>query len=211
MLAPAHLRWTLSDIKQHPFFTTNLPEDALKLSDRVAAADQGSDIKTQQVFNNLRSLLSCCGAQPQHDMPTACHAAYPENLPTSTPHAQHHCGVSSTEPIHFGLNFGGVPNSSPVATASGYTTVASKQLSMQLGADFEGHCNLDEGQEDLLKQEMETYDGNVSCGAMGGAIGESLEWQFRQPKLQQQRSHELENVYSDKHACEEIRANVIEV
>ena len=76
MLAPPELRWTLSKVKQHLFFTTNLPDGALNLSDKVAAADVGGEPETQRVFRSLQHLMSCCGEPPQSPLvPTdAAHA-----------------------------------------------------------------------------------------------------------------------------------------
>lgn len=192
MLAPPELRWTLTDIEQHPFFTTNLPEGALKLSDKVACADQGADPETQRVFRSLQKLLANCGEQPPQ--PSACHtqSTHVHTEPVSQPQ---YVGA----PVHVGMHVGSFPSGPAVATASGYTAVASKELSLQLGGDFEGICSsaLD-GDNTMTSMKMETSGGGC------GAIGEGLELRDAH-QLQKQRSHELAHVYNDMHVGEDIR------
>lgn len=209
MLAPPELRWTLNDIKQHPFFTTNLPEGALNLSDKVAAADVGGEQEYQRVFMNLQHLLSCCGDAPQPPSEPY-HAAHgqPEPVcavPVPAPQPQFPAEVP-----RIGVNVGGIPSGLPVATASGYTTVASKELSMQLNADFADACRVHDapaGEATQPQTESDAHGGNMRCGA----IGEGLEADFTSPQpllQQQQRSQELAHVYSDMHGGKEVRLSV---
>lgn len=213
MLGPAQLRCTLSDIMEHSFFLTDLPEGALKLSDKVASAGAGSEAEKLRVYSSLQQLLSCCTAQPQHTYDTMQHpphSAQPaQPAQPSVPAQAYPNAPANLAPLHVGVNSSvssAVKQSSPVATASGYTAVASKDLNLQLGPHFSGGCNSflnhDVGASGRI--DPKTCGGGQRVRSMDTSR-DVLDTNHCANPMNEQRNQELAQVYS----AEDVRVSIV--